>query len=113
MVTTSFTHHLVCVSGCHDNVSPDEWRGIVGAFHGVAFRKITQRAFHFEGRLIACQYRGSSSGRSHRERLMYSIVVQGFNIHAAVQDNVLCLGAYWGSTSMPVHVCFWPHKHND
>lgn len=96
-----------CVSGCHDNVSPDEWRGNVGAFHSVAFSRITHTAgLQFWRGLIACRYWGSSSRESHRERLMYSPIAVGFS-------SILFLHVYWRNISIPVRVCFRPHEHND
>lgn len=89
-----------------------EWEmsGLFTAWHSAESH---QRGFQFWSGLIACRYRGSSSRQSHRERLMYSPVAEGFNTGAAIQDNALCLNAYWGSASIPVHVWFWTHRHND
>lgn len=40
--------------------------------------------------LIACRYLGLSSWQRHRERLMYSLIVEGFDTGAVGQDAVLC-----------------------
>lgn len=95
-------HGPVCLSGCHDNASPDEQRGNVIAFHCVAFRRLTQRAVILKG-IDSVSILRIVSAESRRERLMYSTqqqqeVREGSNVYGAV--------------SCP-RVCFCPCRHND